>query len=154
MLAAITELVIPLKTLELCLVGTEDRVEEHILEDRLLHQKSKVAVLIASAFVPIVIWELDDLTAPESVFILVDLLPKVTPPLEIVLVDVEVVGVRKPAKQGRRERSEIGSAYGRQLTVNRSAGLSIVLPPLTEQSFDFGVLGTVGGFSLFAIRSP
>ena len=84
------------------LSGTKDRVEKHVLEDRLLHQKGKVAVLIASAFVPIVIWELDDLATPEGVFILVDLIPNVTAPLEIILVDVEVVGVGKAAQQGRR----------------------------------------------------
>ena len=113
MVAAITELVLPLKTLELRLAGTKDRIEEHVLEDRLLHQKRKVAVLIASALVPIVVWELDDVATPECVFILVDLLPKVTAPLEIVLVDVEVVGVGKAAQQGGCQRSVIGSALGR-----------------------------------------
>ena len=44
--------------------------------------------------------------------------PKVTAPLEIILVDVEVVGVGEAAQQGRRQRSEIGSALGRPLTVN------------------------------------
>ena len=67
---------------------------------------------------PVILRELDDLATPESVFILVDLLPKVTAPLEIVLVDVEVVGVGKAAQEGRGQRNEIGSALDGRLTVD------------------------------------
>jgi hypothetical protein len=40
-------------------------------------------------------------TSCPHVRLVVNLLPKVTAPLEIILVDVEVVGVRNAAQQGR-----------------------------------------------------
>ena len=59
----------------------------------------KVAVRLASKLDPIILRELDDFSAPECVLVLVNLLPKPTAPLEVVLVDVEVVGVGKSAQQ-------------------------------------------------------
>jgi hypothetical protein len=79
--------------------------------------------------VRIVIWELDDLAAPEGVFILVDLLPKVTPPLKIILVDVEVVGIGEAAQQRWRQRNDCGDALRERRRRDWSNRLRIVLPP-------------------------
>ncbi len=46
------------------------------------------SVLFASKFVPVVIWELDDLSLPELILVGMNLLPKVAAPLKVLLVDV------------------------------------------------------------------
>ena len=51
-------------------------------------------------------------------FIFVDLLPKITTPLEVSFVNVEVVGVGEATQQGWGERNEIGSILDGQLRLN------------------------------------
>lgn len=104
MIVARPELLSPLQMLELRLPGAKDCVEEHHLEDRFLHEVCKVTVRLASKLDPIVVWELNDFPTPERFFVLVNLLPKVAAPLEITLVDIEVVGVGKAAQQRECQR--------------------------------------------------
>jgi len=59
----------------------------------------KVAVLLASNLVPVVLGKLDCLSSPERIFVGMDHFPKVTAPLKILLIDVEIVNVREPAQE-------------------------------------------------------
>ena len=101
---------------------------------------------------PVIFRELNDLPTPESIFILVDLLPKVTAPLEIVLVDVEVVRLSKAAQRGWGQRYPVRSTVDGKLRRDRSHRQGIVSPPLGKERFHLGMFGTVGGLSL--LRSP
>ena len=74
--AAVTELVLPLQPLESRLTGTKDRVEKHLLKLRVFHKVGKVAVRRAFDLDPIVLRKLDDFAPPEGDFILVDLLQR------------------------------------------------------------------------------
>jgi len=85
---------------------------------------------------------------------LVHLLPKLPAPLKIVLVDVEVVGVREATQQGRGQRNKIKGVRDRRLRLDRSQWLGVVMLPLGEERFHLGMLGTVGALSLLTIRGP
>jgi hypothetical protein len=94
--------------------------------------------------VPIIIGKLDDLSAPERIFVRMNLLPKVATPLEIILVDVEVAGVRKAAQQRRRQRSEMRGDLEGRFKFYRANRVAVVLSPLAKQRIGFVVHLSVG----------
>jgi len=95
--------------LELRLASAENRIEKHVLQDWIFHQIGEVAIRAASEFLSVVFWKFDDSASPKGTLMLMGLLPKVTTPLKVGFVDVQVVSVRKLADQCRRQRDEIGN---------------------------------------------
>ena len=137
--AAVTELVLPLQPLESRLTGTKDRVEKHLLKLRVFHKVGKVAVRRAFDLDPIVLRKLDDFAPPEGDFILVDLLPKVAAPQEIVLVNVEIVSVGEAAQQRWRQRGVTRDALNGRRRLACPDRFAVVLPPLCQHGVSFRI---------------